>query len=362
MNKVSIILLNYNGKKFNKHCIESILLQTYTYFEIIFVDNSSTDWSLEEIKNLYQNEIHNKKIVIIENKKNTWFSWGNNLWVEHASKESKYICLLNNDTTVLENRLEELIKGIESDNTLWGVGSIILNKWMEDKIKNEIFNNKYIAASSFFWENVWKKINDKEFQKGIFYTSAISWCCFLYRRDIINIPFEDYYFAYAEDTFLSRIILLLWYNLAIVWNSIVHHLWSGSFKKSPSDFKLFYWNRNQIINFLVFYSFWTKIKLFFLFILIQTWHIFINEPFKRVKAKYKAWLRIYKNWSKIKKTRNYIKSNTTISEKYFLSKLSYKFNDEMFFIEQKQWQSKIIKYINKLFKIYCILLFIPHSE
>ena len=134
---VSIILLNYNGKQFNKPCIESILQQNYQDFEIVFIDNSSTDWSLEEVKKDYQKEIQNKKIIIIESKKNLWFAWGNNLWAGHTSKKSEYICLLNNDTTVPNNRLKELIQWIQSDSTLWAVGSLILDRWYEEAIKNQ---------------------------------------------------------------------------------------------------------------------------------------------------------------------------------------------------------------------------------
>lgn len=63
--KVSIILLNYNGKQFNKHCIDSLLVQSYTNFEIIFVNNRSDDGSCEEVENLYSSAITAKKITIV---------------------------------------------------------------------------------------------------------------------------------------------------------------------------------------------------------------------------------------------------------------------------------------------------------
>jgi glycosyltransferase involved in cell wall biosynthesis len=55
--QVSILLLNYNGKKFNQACIASILTQTYQHFEILFIDNASTDDSVAEVAHLFQNEI-----------------------------------------------------------------------------------------------------------------------------------------------------------------------------------------------------------------------------------------------------------------------------------------------------------------
>ena len=97
---VSIILLNYNWKQFNSDCIDSILKQTYHDYEIIFVDNKSTDWSLEDVEKCYKKEIESWKIKIVKNCENLWFAWWNNSWVRESSKDSKYIWLLNNDTVV----------------------------------------------------------------------------------------------------------------------------------------------------------------------------------------------------------------------------------------------------------------------
>ncbi|MBP7847646.1 glycosyltransferase [Patescibacteria group bacterium] len=97
---VSIVILNYNGKKFNQACLSSVLQQSYTNFEIIFVDNASRDGSVEEVEKNFETEIISGKIKVIRNKINTGFSGGNNIGVAHADSQSFYICLLNNDTTV----------------------------------------------------------------------------------------------------------------------------------------------------------------------------------------------------------------------------------------------------------------------
>lgn len=334
--KASIILLNYNGKQFNIPCIDSILQQNYQDFEIIFVDNVSTDGSLEEVKKRYQKEIQSKKMIIVENNKNTWFAWGNNLWITYADKKSEYICLLNNDTTVPENRLLELVKGIQSDIKLWAVGSIILDKGYEEKIKEKILIKKTVTVSSLFGESVRKDIPENEYKKWIFYTSVLSGCSLLYRKNIIETPFPERYFAYAEDIFFSRLLIIKWYKMAMIWSSLVYHFWSGSFGKNPSESKLFYGNRNQICNFLIFYDFWTKVRLFPLFFIVQIWHISINAPFRRLKAKIKARIWIRKHRQYINMIKKYIKKHKKISQSEFSKKLSYKFNDEIFFTKQKK--------------------------
>ena len=63
--KVSVIILNYNGEKFINNCIRSLLNQTYSDFEIIFIDNVSTDNSVKIAK---ENNFFSKEIIIADNK------------------------------------------------------------------------------------------------------------------------------------------------------------------------------------------------------------------------------------------------------------------------------------------------------
>ncbi len=354
---VSIILLNYNGKQFNKACIDSILKQSYQDCEIIFVDNVSTDGSLEEVALLYKKQITNKKIKIIKNTENTWFTWGNNLGVQYANKKSEYICLLNNDTTVPNNRLEELIKSIESDEKLWAVGSIILDRWYEEVIKRHIFEEKSIYTSSIFWENILQHFSEKEYEKNLAYSSVLSWCCFLYRKNIIKEPFPYYYFAYAEDVYLSRYILKLWYKLAYSLTSFVYHYGSWSFGKNISPLKLFHGNKNQIINFLIFYSIRDIILLFPLFILREISHLFLSWWWRRFIAKIQAWIRIYKNREQIKASKKTIQSVTKIPQKKFLANLSSKLSDpDIFYYHFSRFQKRAIQRVNSVFIWYMWLI------
>lgn len=104
---VSIVVVNYNGRRWIKSCFESIYHQTYKNFEIIFIDNASTDDSLNFIKQDYP------KIRIIENKINTGFGSANNLGAEKAAGE--IIFFLNNDTVLAKDTLEKLLRDKEKD-------------------------------------------------------------------------------------------------------------------------------------------------------------------------------------------------------------------------------------------------------
>ena len=205
----------------------------------------STDWSLEEVQQLYKKEIDNWIIKIVLNSSNTWFTGWNNLWAKNSSKNSKYICLLNNDTTVSKDWLKNLVDWIESDKNLWGIWSVILNKWREKLENSLIFEKKQSIRLNMYWLFWFKNISDLEFKNNLFYTNFISWCCFLYKKDLFEVPFEEYYFIYNEDTFLSWRIINKWYKLWLCLNSFVNH-YGGWTTTSKSILKRNLYLNNQL--------------------------------------------------------------------------------------------------------------------
>ncbi|MEN6514775.1 glycosyltransferase, partial [Methanoculleus sp.] len=151
MPRVSIIILNWNGWKDTIECLESVYQITYQNYDVIVVDNGSENESIEKIKeyargNLevtsrffdYSREnkpLHYieysldetkaekgkeaeiadlpswKKLILINNMKNYGFAEGNNIAIRYALKvlNPEYVLLLNNDTIVDRNFLDELV-------------------------------------------------------------------------------------------------------------------------------------------------------------------------------------------------------------------------------------------------------------
>ena len=89
---VSIIIVNYNGKKFLEKCLNSLMKIDYKPYEIILVDNSSSDGSVEFVETNYP------KISIVKLEKNYGYAKANNIGVQKATGE--FIQFLNNDTEV----------------------------------------------------------------------------------------------------------------------------------------------------------------------------------------------------------------------------------------------------------------------
>ncbi|MDP3988445.1 MAG: glycosyltransferase family 2 protein [Candidatus Levybacteria bacterium] len=116
MNKnLSIIIISYNTKQLLKECIDSVVETVKNHsFEIIVVDNASTDGSAQKIKNeKLKMKNDNLKLKIIENEKNVGFSRANNIGVKKA--EGKYILFLNPDTVVCEKAIDSMVDFMEKN-------------------------------------------------------------------------------------------------------------------------------------------------------------------------------------------------------------------------------------------------------
>src|SRR6266705_2584097 len=93
--KVFVIVLNYNGSEALPACLTSIFQSDYQNFEIIVVDNNSSDGSFEQAKNNFS------RSIFIKNSDNVGFSKGNNIGIRYALERfADYIFILNNDTII----------------------------------------------------------------------------------------------------------------------------------------------------------------------------------------------------------------------------------------------------------------------
>ena len=116
--KVSVIIVNYNGKTLLEKCLESLVKVNYENFEIILVDNNSTDGTVEFVTKTYPS------IIIIKLDSNRGFAEPNNIGAKIAS--GKYLLFLNNDTIVTPNFISEMVKVIEKDKKIAICQSLLL--------------------------------------------------------------------------------------------------------------------------------------------------------------------------------------------------------------------------------------------
>lgn len=213
--KVCIIIVNYNNAKDTVECLESLKRIKYTSFEVVVVDNCST-----EIDNLNEYMVQ-ERFKLLQLEENVGFAGGNNEGIKFALKEFNdmdYFLLLNNDTTVEGDFLSYLVEECESDHTIGACCSHInyydrpLETWYSGG------GIKWLIGTPFHRTQNRKslKATNENFLTG---------CVFLFPKRIIDevgYLAEDY-FLYFEDVAYSLEIKKAGYKLRYVPRSLVYH-------------------------------------------------------------------------------------------------------------------------------------------
>ncbi len=113
-----MVILNWNGRRFLDGCLGSLSKQTFRSFELILVDNGSTDGSVEYVRSLFP------WVRVIENGRNLGFAAGNNIGIR--ASHGDFVVVLNNDTVVTLDFVEKLVGIAVSDPSIGSVGCKIL--------------------------------------------------------------------------------------------------------------------------------------------------------------------------------------------------------------------------------------------
>ncbi len=236
---VSIILVNYNGAKDTIDCIQSLNNIDYDKYEIIVVDNKSTDDSLEVLKEFQRDN----GFVLLEARENNGFSAGNNIGIEYALKNnSEYVVLLNNDTTVEIDFLQKLINAFSySENCGATIGKIMLYS-KPDVIwyAGGDVNLRTSRTRHYYYGE--KDNNDTNSQVVTFATG----CCLCLKKECIEKIglLDERYFLYEEDVEYSIRLKENNYDIVYTPESIIYHKVSASTGES-SPMSQYYLVRNK---------------------------------------------------------------------------------------------------------------------
>lgn len=211
--KTSIIVLTFNGLELNKKCITSILKNTEGDFEIVIVDNASSDGTVDYLKSL-----DDSRINIEYNKNNVGFAEGNNQAAKMAKGE--LLVFLNNDTEVTKNWIMPLQKAIGSKDV--GVaGSKLL--YPDGKIQHAgvVFSYKGMPRHIYRrFENDFSPANkEREFQ-------AVTGACLAIKKELfVRLSgFDEGYINGLEDVDLCFKVREL--SLKVMYcpkSTVIHH-------------------------------------------------------------------------------------------------------------------------------------------
>ena len=186
--KVTIVIPNYNGIKYIRGCMDSLRLQEGAVFDIIVVDNASSDGSLEVL----QQEYPEAKVFALA--ENTGFDYAVNLGIRES--KTPYVLLLNNDTVAKPGFVQALVEALEESEDIFSVSSMMLS--MEDE---SIIDDAGDGYSLLGWAYARGKGRPAEkYQKKVDIFAACAGAA-IYRKSIMEEIgyFDENHFAYLED-------------------------------------------------------------------------------------------------------------------------------------------------------------------
>ena len=232
MNRVSVIIVNWNGKDFLSECLEGLRSQSYRDFETIVVDNNSKDGSVEFVRKYYP------EVRIVYNRRNIGFAAANNVVLKDVQTE--YAALINNDAVTHKFWLENMINALESHNE---AGFAACKMVFRDKPQAiDRAGDFYSRAGAGILQGRGESSENYNNQEWIFGACAGA---ALYRmrmlRDI-GLFDEDFFILY-EDVDLSFRAQLMGYKCIYVPEALVFHKASNSLVyDSPTS--VYYGHRN----------------------------------------------------------------------------------------------------------------------
>ena len=310
---VSIIILNYNAGKLLLNCIDSVFKSTYQNFEVIVVDNLSTDNSHVRCKEKFE------KIQLIENKENLGYCEGNNIGIRNANGE--FIIILNPDTIVEPNWLNHLMSAYNKFGE--GLYQPKFFSLTEKHVLQSTGNMLHIFGFGFARDK--GKIDNEKIKSIEKINYASGTCLFTSKIVLDKIGLLDpFLFLYHDDLDLGWRAAHIGINSFYVPKSIIYHAESYSIKWSS---KKFYWlERNRKYCLLTHYSkeTYAKMRLSLFLVDLCVWLFYLSKGF--LGAKIKAELDIFRNRKFIKIRYNQLEKIKIVSDKELIKK----FPDEIF--------------------------------
>lgn len=251
--KVLIIILNWNNWKDTVECVESLGKISYPDYEIVIVDNGSTNDSERILKKRFP--CHK----FIQTGKNLGFAGGNNKGIKYALENgADYILILNNDTIVKEDFLEPLVELAESNEQVGICGPIIYSWNRKDQV---LFAGAKINTKSGIINLInLRKMDNVPIKIASDY---IEGSAMLVKRKVFNdIGLMDArYFIYWEETDFCTRAKMEGYSLYICPESAIWHKGGKAIGGWCTPFTTYYMIRNQLLYFSKLFKINNNIRL-----------------------------------------------------------------------------------------------------
>lgn len=215
---LSVVIPNWNGKRFLVTCLDSLRRQTYSNLAVIIVDNASSDGSQGLIRDAYP------EVRLIELAENQGFTGACNIGIEAA--KSEIVALLNNDTEADERWADELVAAFAARPEVGIVASKMLLFDQRERFHTagDYFTIDGRAGNRGAWE-----LDAGQYDRGEFVFSACGGAAGYRRSMLADIgALDDDFFFLLEDADLGWRAQLAGYKVWYAPGAIVYHHLSAS--------------------------------------------------------------------------------------------------------------------------------------
>ncbi|MDI6723943.1 MAG: glycosyltransferase family 2 protein [Methanobacterium sp.] len=331
---VSIIITNYNGERHLEECLNSLKDIEYSNYEVILLDNASSDNSIGLARE------HYPEIKIIALDKNYGFAEGTNKGAQAA--ESEFIVFLNNDTKVDRKWLRELVNAVKT----YGEDNVYSSKVLFYDPPHNINTVGGIITPMGSGLDINFAKPDLDKYNEIKYVGSPSGCSMLLKKSLFEKMggFDKDYFAYLEDVDFGWRSWLYGHKTYYIPTSIVYHKYGATGGKMESPFRVFHVQKNRLTNILKNFSIRNILSGFIIsigFDIIRILGFLAGGNFDLIKAVFKGNYYFIKNIPKTLKKRKKIQRNRKIPDSQMF---------EMDLIASLSWCIKEFRRLGKLNK------------
>jgi len=313
---VSIIVVNYNKGRLAAGCLKAIRCQDFRDFEVMMVDNGSSDNSLCEVQGFLEGNQSPPPVKLIPLKKNLGFAGGNLEGLRHANGE--YIALLNSDTEPDKRWLEELVMSMENDPEVGICASKLV-----------VYGTDMIDSGGDGFSTSFKGFKRGEGEKALLYNQRefVFGACAgaaLYRRKMIEeIGFLDEgFFLIHEDTDLNFRAQLQGWKVLYVPTAVVYHKVRSSIG-AMSDIAIYYTLRNSEFVRIKDIPFGVFIRCLPEFLIgALTEFVYFAIKHKRLRLYFKAKIDALRMFPRMLKKRAMILKKKKVSNRYLLNMMT----------------------------------------
>jgi len=243
---VTIIITTHNGVDFLPGCLRSVFSQRFTDFEVVFVDNASTDGSADLV------EAHYPEVRVLRSEVNLGYGGGNNFGARVARGD--FLVFLNHDTHVTEDFLGELVSAMEQYPSVGIAQSKILMASDPEIIETV---GAYLTRTG-----MWVHPHRGELDDGIAQPPAriLGACgtCMIIRSVLFRQlgGFDPDFIVYYDDADLSWRARMLGHEVVYVSSSVIYHWGSGTTKRFPSVFTVYHSFKNRLCSLIKLLGTW----------------------------------------------------------------------------------------------------------